>query len=172
MSARSLKHGRAALTAAGGLVYATRAAAVCPVCTVAVATGVGLSRWLGVDDSISGLWVGDFSMALALWAYDWLAAREVAGTMVALLVTIVSFGLSLLGLYFGDALGNPDNALWGVDKLLLGMAVGGLSFFAGARIYGAVKTARGGHAHFPFEKVVLPIAPLLILSGVFYFLLR
>lgn len=35
-----------------------KAQAVCPVCTVAVGTGVGLSRWLGVDDTITGLWLG------------------------------------------------------------------------------------------------------------------
>jgi len=33
--------------------------AVCPVCTVAAGAGVGLSRWLGIDDIIIGLWVGD-----------------------------------------------------------------------------------------------------------------
>ncbi|HRZ29924.1 MAG TPA: hypothetical protein P5052_04275 [Candidatus Paceibacterota bacterium] len=29
--------------------------AVCPVCTVAIASGVGLCRYLGIDDLISGL---------------------------------------------------------------------------------------------------------------------
>lgn len=31
------------------------AKAVCPVCIVAVASGVGLCRFLGIDDAITGL---------------------------------------------------------------------------------------------------------------------
>jgi hypothetical protein len=31
---------------------------VCPVCTIAVAGGVGLCRYLGIDDLISGSWIG------------------------------------------------------------------------------------------------------------------
>jgi len=37
---------------------------MCPVCTIAVTAGVGLSRWLGVDDLISGLWVGGLLVSL------------------------------------------------------------------------------------------------------------
>jgi hypothetical protein len=31
------------------------AKAVCPVCTIAIASGVGLCRYLGIDDLVSGL---------------------------------------------------------------------------------------------------------------------
>jgi len=31
-------------------LISTKVYAICPVCTVAVAGGVGLSRWLGIDD--------------------------------------------------------------------------------------------------------------------------
>ena len=41
-----------------GLFFAIPAKAICPVCTVAVGAGIGLSRWLGIDDSITGLWIG------------------------------------------------------------------------------------------------------------------
>lgn len=41
---------------ATSLIFAKKALAVCPICTVAVGAGVGLSRCLGIDDSITGLW--------------------------------------------------------------------------------------------------------------------
>jgi len=39
------------------LILANNAIAVCPVCTLAVGVGLGLSRWLKIDDLIleSGL---------------------------------------------------------------------------------------------------------------------
>ena len=40
------------------LISSRVAHAVCPVCTVAVGAGLGLAEWLGIDDSISGLWIG------------------------------------------------------------------------------------------------------------------
>jgi len=43
------------------------ALAVCPVCSIAVAGGVGLSRWLGIDDTISGIWIGGLIISLAIW---------------------------------------------------------------------------------------------------------
>ena len=39
------------LASAAILSYGTKALAICPVCTVAVGAGIGLSRWLGIDDS-------------------------------------------------------------------------------------------------------------------------
>ena len=37
---------------------AGKALALCPVCAIAVGAGIGVSRWLGVDDTITGVWVG------------------------------------------------------------------------------------------------------------------
>jgi hypothetical protein len=37
---------------------------VCPVCTIAVAGGVGLCRYLGIDDLISGAWIGALLFSL------------------------------------------------------------------------------------------------------------
>ncbi len=37
---------------------ANSAQAICPICTIAVGAGVGFSRYLGIDDTIAGLWIG------------------------------------------------------------------------------------------------------------------
>ena len=50
---------------------------MCPVCAVAVGFGLGLSRWLKIDDAISGLWIGalivSLSFILAKWTRKYLA---------------------------------------------------------------------------------------------------
>lgn len=38
--------------------------AICPVCTVAVGTDVGLCRWLGIDDVLSGIWIGGLIISM------------------------------------------------------------------------------------------------------------
>ena len=43
------------------------ASAHCPLCTAGAGAGLALSRWLGIDDSISGIWIAAFLGATALW---------------------------------------------------------------------------------------------------------
>jgi hypothetical protein len=35
-----------------------------------------------------------------------------------------------------------------------------------------MKKKNGGHAHFPMEKVIIPIVALIIVSGIFYLLTK
>jgi len=57
-------------------LFTQKALAVCPICTLAVGAGVGLSRWLGIDDTISGLWVGGLIVSLIYWTIDWLGEEK------------------------------------------------------------------------------------------------
>jgi hypothetical protein len=52
------------------------------------------------------------------------------------------------------------------------MVIGATFFYTAEKIYHSLKKKNSNHAHFPFEKVVLPVATLLILSGVFYFITK
>jgi hypothetical protein len=155
-----------------GLGLTASAQAVCPVCTIAVGTGVGLSRWLGVDDAITGLWLGGLIVSLIIWSVFWMDARNIRFRGRALITTITYYLLICVPLYFGGMLGHPENAFLGMDKLMLGMGAGSLAFLAGACWYQRLKNKHEGHAIFPFQKVVMPVAPLLILSVVFHFLIQ
>jgi hypothetical protein len=162
---------RFAVAAAGlGLVPAARA--LCPICTVAVGAGVGLSRWLGVDDTVTGLWIGGLIVSLVLWTSSWLDARGRRFHGRASVVALVWFLSALVPLYLAGMFGLPLNSIWGLDKLLVGIAVGSVAFYLGARGYEASKAANAGHARFPFQKVVMPLAPLAVLSVVFYYATR
>jgi hypothetical protein len=159
------------------------ASAMCPVCTVAAAGGVELSRMLGIDDAITGLWLGGLTVSLILWTESWLdkkvfhrkgkeftlrfKGRLLANTLLYLLLIIVP-------LWSMGVIGQPGGALhfYGIDRLLLGAAVGASAFWFGGTLYEEMKAGNGGHAHFPFEKVVMPIAPLLLVSVIFYFLTK
>jgi hypothetical protein len=154
------------------LAAAQAAHAICPVCTVAVGAGIGLSRWLGIDDTITGLWVGGLMVLLITWTLEWFEKKNIRFKGREIITALGYYVLVIAPLYYMDILAHPLNTLWGVDKLALGIGIGSLVFFGGARWYEAMKKANGGHAYFSFQKVVMPVAPLLILSAAFYFITR
>lgn len=153
------------------LFLISKAYAVCPICTVFVGAGIGLSQWLGIDDTITGLWVGGLTVSLIIWTTDWMNRRDIYFRGRKTIITVVYYLLIVAPLYYPlHIMGHPLNVLWGVDKLLLGIVVGSVFFFGGSTWYFYLKKKNGGHAYFPFQKVVMPVAPLIILSAVFYFI--
>jgi hypothetical protein len=53
-----------------GVVYAH-----CPLCVAGAGVGLTLSRWIGIDDSITGLWLAAFLGAISFWSYAWLSGK-------------------------------------------------------------------------------------------------
>lgn len=151
---------------------ASAAQAVCPVCTVAVGAGVGLSRYLGIDDTITGLWIGGLTVSMIMWTISWLDRKAIRFLGRKPLVVSGYYGLIVAPLYWMDIMGHPFNTLWGMDKLLLGIIIGSGFFFAGGIWYYRLKAKNNGHSYFPFQKVVMPVSPLVILSLVFYILTK
>jgi len=155
-------------------VFAEKASAVCPICAVAVGAGVGLSRWLGIDDSITGLWVGGLVVSMITWTISWFDKKNIRFKGRAILTILGYYLFIVVPLYFLGIMGNPLDTLCacGLDKLLLGIIVGSFGFWFGASWYYYLKEKNQGRAYFPFQKVVMPISPLIILSIIFYFLTK
>jgi len=153
-------------------LFTQKASAVCPLCTITVGVGLGLSRWLGIDDTITGLWLGGFFLSTIMWAETWLDKKNIKFKGRMLLNIIGSYSLIIIPLYYSGIMGHPFNTLYGIDKLLLGIIVGSLFFWFGASWYSYLKKKNNGHAHFHFQKIAMPVSPLIILSFVFYFLTK
>ena len=155
-----------------GLFIPLAANAVCPICTIAVAAGIGLSRWLGIDDSITGLWIGGLIVSMITWTLSWFDKKRFHFKGRAAVTTIGYYLIVIVPLYFMKLIANPANAIYGgwLDKLSIGIIVGSFGFWAGAEWYFYLKEKNGGHAYFPFQKVVMPIAPLVLSSIIFYFI--
>lgn len=154
------------------LLISFKSYAICPLCTIAVAAGVGLSRYLGIDDTISGLWIGGLTISLILWNIDFFERKNIKFIGRNFLTAIVWYLIVVVPLYFMDVLGHPLNQLWGIDKLFLGITIGSVAFLFGALSYFQMKKRHGGHAYFPFQKVAQPVGILIILSIIFYFITR
>lgn len=154
----------------GGLLAGAPAIAICPLCTVAVASGVGLSRYLGIDDTITALWIGGLTISLIFWTADWLKRKKIKFFAQNLIVAIFYIALVMAPLYLKDIIGHPLNTLWGVDKIILGLICGFGLFFLGHISYLYLKNKNNGRAHFPYQKIVMSVTPLILASVIFYFI--
>jgi hypothetical protein len=147
-------------------------AVVCNLCTLAVGVGVGFSRWLGIDDSVTGLWVGALIVAMISGTIKWLDKKSFNLKGRNILVIALIYVLVIAPLYWTGIMGSPYNSFWGIDKLLIGIIIGSLAFYAVNVWYFKLKEKNGGKAHFPFQRVAMPVSSLAIASLVFYILTK
>ncbi len=109
------------------------ASAFCPVCVVAVGAGLGFSRWLGIDDTITSLWIGGLLVAFSAWTIDWLRRNQVNFKGLNLITYLAYYAMVIIPLYIIGFIGHPFNRLWNIDKILLGIIIGSIVFcFTGA----------------------------------------
>lgn len=154
------------------LVLVTSVHAVCPVCTVAVGAGLGLTRYLGIDDTVSGVWIGGLVLSSSFWLSDWLKKKNFSflGLLtphLSLLTLLLVSASVFLPLYFSKIIGHPFNKILGLDKLVFGSLAGALVFALAVVLDKMVRQAKG-HQLFIYQKVVFPVVSLLCLSLIFY----
>jgi hypothetical protein len=146
--------------------------AFCPVCVVAVGAGLELSNYLGIDDVVTGLWIGALLVGLSAWTIEWLRKRKINFKGEVLAIYAGYYLLTIIPLYFAGLMGQAYHTFWGVDKLLLGIIFGSAIFFLGGMWHFKLKKKNNDKVHFPFQKVVVPVGLLMLLSLVFYYLTK
>lgn len=156
------------------LFFTVKTYAVCPVCTVAVAAGLGLSRFLGIDDTVSGVWIGGLTLSLSFWFIDWIEKKwqlKSKFKYVGHVSLLAMFSLVYVPLIVAGIIGHPFNTLWGIDRLVLGGVFGVVAFLLGMFADKKVREIKGKQL-FNFQKVVFPVVSLAIVSLVFYFITK
>jgi len=141
---------------------------VCPVCTIAVAGGVGLCRYLGIDDLISGVWIGALLFSLSLLTIEWLNKRKIKFLFRKPLVFIFWYGLTIFPLMKIGIIGHPQNKFFGIDKLIFGIFSGSVVFLLSILFENYLRKKNQGKVYFKFQKVIIPILFLIILSLIFW----
>lgn len=155
------------------LFFSARTAlAVCPVCTVAVFAGVGFSRWLGIDDTITGIWIGGLIVSAIIWTISWFNKKNIHFKGRKILTAAFYYLIVIWPLYHYDFIGHPSNKLCGYDKLMMGIVTGSVAFIGGVLLNEYLKKKNGDKVYFPFQKVVIPVGILVVLSTAFYFICK
>lgn len=134
---------------------------MCPVCTVTVVAGLGISRFFGIDDFLTSIWIGGFVLSFSYVFYAWMI-KKWPKTQIkhGLIITIISmYLLAILPL-----IKTPT-----ISRILYGILVGSIAFLIG--VY-ADKLQRKKYSKifFPFQKVAFPVSMLILATVISYFL--
>jgi hypothetical protein len=149
------------------MIFVPKALAVCPVCTIAVGAGLGLSRWLGIDDTVTGVWVGGLILSTSFWLDKWLSQKNIEFKYKKWVIISAMYLLALAPLHYKGVIGHPFNQILGIDKLIFGMAIGTGAFLAGMWLDRKVRKIKGRQL-FNFQKVIFPVSALLIFSAIMF----
>jgi len=151
-------------------VFSKPVSAVCPLCTVAVGAGLGISRWLGIDDTVVGVWIGGLILSSGLWLSDFIGKKGIKIHYRDFVSTFLMFVFVIPPLYWSHFIGIKGNTFWGVDKILLGILFGSFVFLLGVWLDGWLRTKNNGKVFIYYQKVVVPVFLLTLTSFIFYLL--
>lgn len=146
------------------------AQAVCPLCVVAVGGGLEISRWLGIDDIVTALWIGALTVSLALWTIDWLERKNILFFAKKTIVFLTYYFLIVASLYYLNIFENSFDKILGVNKIILGIIIGSVVFWGVSQYQVYLKKKNNNKVFFKFQKVVIPVSALIILSIIFYYI--
>ena len=149
-------------------MFPSKALAVCPVCTVAVGAGLGLCRFLGIDDTISGIWIGGLILSSGLWLADFLTKKNIKIHHLNFWSVGLFFLFVLPPLYWAKMIGVSGNTLWGIDKSILGIIFGSVFFLLGVWTDKALRNTNNGKVYIYYQKEIIPVLYLTIASFIFY----
>jgi hypothetical protein len=160
------------LMAVAILFSAKTSLAVCPACTLAVGMGVGFSRWLGIDDAITGIWIGALIVSISIWTINWMNKKNYRFKGRKILIFLGYYLIIIVPLYWKGIMGHQLNKILGIDKLLFGIIIGSMVFSGSAWWYEKMKKKNNDRAYFPYQKVAMPVGLLAVFSLIFYFITK
>ena len=145
----------------------------CPLCTAATIVGVGVTRSIGLDDSIVGIFVGAMIISSALWINKILKKKNIGGndflriTSLILATTVLTY----ISFYFAGLFG-PANTyrIFGIEKITFGAISGGFVSLGTFFISNKIKNRNNGRTLFNYQTMVLTLGTL-ILNGLIFWLI-
>lgn len=144
----------------------------CPLCTGATIIGVGITRSLGLDDSIVGVFVGGMIISTSLWLDNLLKKRNtgVKGNekLRLLSLIILTSVLTLVTFYYAGLFGRGNSfRVFGVESILVGSFSGGILTLAAFYYSNYLKNKNGGKTLFNYQTMIISFVALIINAGLF-----
>ena len=146
---------------------------ICDLCTIWAVAWLAISRYFGVDDSVIGVWIWAVLVALIVMTNTALEKKNIRYKFRNTSIVLSYIIFSYISFWYAGVIGIYRNTFFKIDsifldKILVSSIIGWLALTWGSLLYQRLKAKNGWHAHFPFEKVVIPISFLIITSVIFY----
>ena len=144
-------------------------ASPCAVCTGAIAGSLVIAKKLNLDGCVIGVWAGAFLTMAGYWLIRWFERKN--WTFLGYKTVLMVLSLASVGFLYIDELKYTPNVIgiFYLDSFLFTTLLGSASLVFGLNFYAWMKKKNGGHAHFPFEKVFVPIFLVFLTSLIIYY---
>jgi len=148
----------------------------CPLCTGATIVGVGVTRSLGFDDSIVGVFVGGMIVSTALWFNNILKKKNMGAKgnekLRILSLIILTSVLTLLTFYYAGLFGRGNSfRIFGIESILIGSLSGGVLSLGASFYSNYLKNKNGGKTLFNYQTMIISLVVLIINAGLFALIL-
>lgn len=148
-----------------------KAFAFCPLCIVTTGALTGLFRWLGVDDTIVGLWLGGFTISSVVFINNFLKKWNKRIPLQLFVVALFSYLMVFLSLFWSKFF-NAYNTILGINKIIFGIILGSILLIIAPYLDKFLRKQNQGRIYLSHQKVLIAIGLLLIFSLSFYFITK
>lgn len=139
-----------------GSVFANPACTT--LCPLVLGASLGIARKLGVKDEVVGVLFGALLAVIGYWFIRFFEKRN--WNFTGRNFILMALSIASVGFVYMNTLEYKPMLHWHllyIDSFLLATLCGAVAHIAGVHLYAWLKEKNGGHAHFPFEKVLIPI---------------
>ena len=159
-----------ALGLIGPLFFAPSALAHCPLCVAGAGVGLSLSRVLGIDDSITGVWLAAFLGAISFWTETAFFKKQELRLILRPLIYVGIFATTIWSFYKFNLI-VTHGEIFGIHKLTFGIIVGGVIFYL-VDLADDLIIKKAGKVFFPYQRIIVSLGTILLLSFGIYILIN
>lgn len=145
---------------------------VCPICTLAIAGGVGILREWRVNDIITGIWFGALIVSSIAWMINYLNRKNIHFIFKPQIVIIAFYAIFILPLYYWNIMGLPANQIFGIDRILFGVIIGTIVFILAVISDAYLRKINENKVVIKYQKVLIPLILLILVSAITYLIIR
>jgi hypothetical protein len=142
----------------------------CPLCVAGAGIGLSLARILGVDDSITGVWIAALLGASSFY-FSTFTLRKIKFPFKKMVVYMSIFASTVWSFYKFNLIDLHAGDIFGIHKLSFGIISGGLIFYLTDLIDNYLIKKHEG-MYFPYQRVVASLGSMLYLSMFNYILIN
>ncbi len=139
------------------------------LCPLIVGASLTIAQKMGVKDEVVGVLSGALLAIVGYWMIRFCEKRN--WNFPARNIVLMAVSIASIGFVYGGTLTYNPRLHWHllyIDSFLLAALCGAAAHIIGVNLYGWMKEKNGGHAHFPFEKVVVPVLLDALVCWIFW----
>ena len=148
----------------------------CPLCAGAVGVAAVGASYMGIDNSIVGLFVGAFSISTGIWfakkiKKKYFKFQSFSLVLSSFLLTVIPSAKVVNDLSYFKFVLFGLNKIYFIDKILVGSIIGALITLFALYLHNKIKQING-KVLIPYQGVFLTLILLIMISIPMYFMFK